>query len=227
MMTPILVVEDEPALLPVLRQALTESGYQVATAVTGREGADALCQKKFLLGIVDLMLPGLSGFEIIRKVRDEGVTTPILVLSARGGLDDKVKALDLGADDYLAKPFKTAELLARIRALLRRAGPSASLLVCGDLTIDPETREVERAGYPLVLSQTEYAMLELLVKNMGKPLSKASLLHKVWKGKTFDSDNIVEVYIGYLRQKTEEGGRPRMIQTVRGQGYAIVGTAVD
>jgi two-component system response regulator MprA len=225
-MNSILIVEDEPALLPVLTQALSESGYKVATATTGREGAEALCQKQFLLAIVDLMLPGLSGFEIIRRARESGIATPILVLSARGGLDDKVKALDLGADDYLAKPFKTAELLARIRALIRRSSPSSTLLVCGDLTIDPESRAVERAGVPIVLSQTEYAMLELLVKNAGKPLSKVALLHQVWKGKSFDSDNIVEVYVGYLRQKTEEGGRARMIQTVRGQGYAIVGTDI-
>jgi DNA-binding response OmpR family regulator len=213
------LVEDEPALVPVLCQALSESGFVVTRSVSGREGARSLVEGHFAFALVDLMLPGLSGFEVIRMAREAGIQTPILVLSARGGTQDMVKALDLGADDYLAKPFKTDELLARIRALLRRASAPSNVLACGDLALDLDARTVTRAGRPVVLSQKEFAMLEVLLRNVGTPLSKAALLAQVWRGKSMISDNIVEVYAGYLRQKTEEGGGSRLIHTVRGAGY--------
>ncbi len=215
----LLVVEDEPDLREVVCRALTESGFEVSTAVTGREGANSLCSNTFALGIVDLVLPGMNGWDIIRHVREQGVTTPILVLSARNGLQDKVRALDLGADDYLPKPFRTEELLARVRALLRRSTGTPQFLLCSDLSMETASRTVHRAGRQLVLSPKEYGMLEILLKNVGQPVSKAALLAQVWNDKSHLTDNIVEVYAGYLRQKIEEGGLPRLIHTVRNTGY--------
>lgn len=215
----LLVVEDEPELRQAVCRALTETGFEVTTAVTGREGTTSLCSNTFALAIVDLMLPGMTGWDIIRQVREQGVSTPILVLSARNGLHDKVQTLDLGADDYLPKPFRTEELLARVRALLRRTSGASQLLSCGDLSMETISRTVFRAGRQLVLSPKEYGMLEILLRNAGQPVSKSALLAQVWNDKSHVTDNIVEVYAGYLRQKIEEGGRSRLIHTVRNTGY--------
>lgn len=217
----ILVVEDEPALAQALKQALTESGYAVTVAFDGREGFERICSERWDLAILDLMLPHMHGFEIIKAAREKGADVPILVLTAKDKLQDKVEGLDLGADDYVIKPFDLSELLARIRVRLRRGAEPATLLEYGDLKLDTVTRQVTRAGKRIYLSATEFMMLELLVRNAEKPVPKKTLLDKVWGEDSDRNDNVVEVYANYLRGKIERWNLPKIIHTVRGKGYMV------
>jgi len=220
-MTKVLVVEDEPEMALALKSAFEDSEYAVQTAGTGREGLRLIQDGGFDIAILDLMLPGMNGFEILEQARAHGVEIPIIVLTARDALTDRVKGLDIGADDYLVKPFKLEELLARVRVQLRRKSAGPSALALGDLTLDVMARKVKRGDRILYLSGTEFSMLELLMRNAGKPVSKAQLLQSVWNDDPTRDPNIVEVYASYLRQKLEVGGASRILHTVRGQGYML------
>lgn len=204
-----------------LKQALEETGYSVKTAGGGREGLTLMETGNFDVAVLDLMLPSLSGFEVLEQARAKGVEVPVIILTAKDAVTDRVKGLDVGADDYLVKPFKLEELLARIRVQLRRRELTQSTLTFGDLTIDVIKRRVKRGKRQLYLSATEFSMLELLMRNAGKPVSKGELLKQVWNDDPGRDPNIVEVYASYLRQKLEVGGAPRVLHTVRGQGYML------
>lgn len=215
----ILIVEDEPQMARLLEQALEESGYAVSTA---SNGVQALPQAREADAIVaDVMMPGMNGFEMVRRIREDGLHLPILMLSARGEFPDRVKGLDLGADDYLAKPFHLDELLARLRALLRREALHRDTMRFHDLVLDLRTRGAVRGERDLNLTQTEFRLLERLMRSPGLPLSKRALLRDVWQDPDAPSTNLVEVYVRYLRNKTEAGGEPRLIHTVRNKGYAL------
>ncbi|HWD38721.1 MAG TPA: response regulator transcription factor [Fimbriimonas sp.] len=217
----ILVVEDELSVSNFLEQALRESGLQALVAHTVKAAAALWEAEKPDLVLLDLMLPDGDGLELLRERREAGSHTPVIVLSARSGLADRVTGLDLGADDYLPKPFSLEELLARVRAQLRRVqeAPTTSLR-CGDLEIDLLSRRAMLNGRLLFLSTTEFRLLELLATNMGQPVSKSQMLEHVWDDPDRDP-NVVEVYVNYLRNKLERGGAPRLIHTVRGRGYVL------
>jgi DNA-binding response OmpR family regulator len=217
----ILVVEDEQEMVDILRQVLTESGYAVTTAVHGHEGLTKLKAEPFDLAILDVMLPGMDGFEIIKAARAEGNNVPVLFLTARDRVQDRVHGLDLGADDYLTKPFQLVELLARVRARVRRSTETAMYLECGDLKLDLRTREVKRGSKQIYLSTTEFTFLEFLMRNANNLVSKAEILKHVWHDDTSRDDNVVEVYMNYLRNKVERGGATKLLQTVRNKGYMI------
>ncbi len=220
----VLVVEDDPAVRSSLVRSLTFEGYEVVTAADGEAGLAAVARDRPDVVVLDLGLPRVDGLEVCRRLRARGDDVPILVLTARGTLGDRVVGLDAGADDYLPKPFALEELLARLRALVRRAlatDEAGQVLAVGDLRVDLRSREVSRAGRPITLTRTEYELLAVLAAHPRQVLSRAQLLRDVW-GFDFDpTSNTLEVYIGYLRRKTEEGGLPRLIHTVRGVGYVI------
>jgi len=204
----------------LLEQALTESGFAVTLAENGKQGL-ALAEEKDLI-IVDVMMPVMNGFEMVRRLRDACIKTPVLFLTARDSVDDRVKGLDIGADDYLVKPFKLDELLARVRALLRRFRDVDEMLELEDLQVDTRTHKVKRGTANIYLSNTEYALLELLLRNAGQVVSKQTILKEIWDDETGYRDfNVVEVYIKYLRGKLEILGRSRLIHTVRGTGYIM------
>jgi DNA-binding response OmpR family regulator len=217
----ILVVEDEDELASVLSQALSESGYSVTTASDGKTALKRLRHESFDLAIVDVMLPQMNGLELIKQAREELIDLPIIVLTAKDRVTDRIAGLDIGADDYITKPFVLAELMARVRAGLRRQVESMRTFEFQDLHIDFVSRKVRRDGREVYLSPTEFALLEVLVQSAGKPVSKATLLERVWHDSHFRDDNIVEVYASYLRQKLEARGRPRLLHTVRGKGYMV------
>lgn len=221
----ILVVDDERAVRESLRRALGLEGYEVKLVESGEEGLEHLRREPFPDAVIlDILMPGIDGLEVCRRLRTAGSTVPILMLTARAEIDSRVAGLDAGADDYLPKPFALAELLARLRALLRRAGnddAAAGALRFSDLELDPGTREVTRAGRPIVLTRTEFALLELFLRNPRQVLTRSVIFERVWGYDFGPSSNSLDVYIGYLRRKTEEGGAPRLIQTVRGVGYAL------
>jgi len=217
----ILVVEDELEMSNVLRQVLEESGYSVVTTFRGDEGLVKVLHGDFDLAILDVMLPVMDGFELLKKARAEGNETPVLFLTARDRVQDRVEGLDLGADDYLAKPFQLAELLARVRARLRRGADASMVLECGDLRLDVRSREVTRGKKLVYLSATEFTLLELLLRRIDEPVSKQEILQTVWHDPTGRDDNVVEVYVNYLRNKIERTDAPRLLQTVRGKGYMI------
>jgi len=220
----VLVVEDDPAVRSSLERSLAFEGYAVVTAADGEAGLAAVADHRPDAVVLDLGLPRVDGLEVCRRLRARGDDVPILVLTARGALGDRVAGLDAGADDYLPKPFALEELLARLRALVRRAkatDEARQVLVVGDLRLDLRSREVTRAGGPIALTRTEYELLAVLAAHPRQVLTRAQLLDEVW-GFDFDpTSNTLEVYIGYLRRKTEDGGLPRMIHTVRGVGYVI------
>ena len=204
----------------LLDQALTESGFEVTLAENGKLGL-ALAEEKDLI-IVDVMMPVMNGFEMVRRLRDLCIKTPVLFLTARDSVDDRVKGLDLGADDYLVKPFKLDELLARVRALLRRFRDTDEVLELGDLVVDTRTHKVKRGAANIYLSNTEYSLLVLLLRNANHVVSKQTILKEIWDDETGNRDfNVVEVYIKYLRGKLEILGRSRLIHTVRGTGYMM------
>ncbi|HEX8452374.1 MAG TPA: response regulator transcription factor [Longimicrobium sp.] len=216
----ILIVEDNPRILAFLAKGLREEGYIVETAADGDSAFDKARTQGFDAAVVDVMIPGRSGFDLVRDLRASGVALPVLMLTARDRTEDKVEGLDSGADDYLTKPFDFSELTARLRALLRRrvAGAPAVLRV-GDLEMDPATREVRRGSTSVELTPREFSLLEYLLRNADRPLSRATLMEHVW-GIRFDpGTNIVDVCVNALRNKL--GREPELIHTVRGVGYAI------
>jgi len=216
----ILIVEDNPRILAFLAKGLREEGYIVETAADGDSAYDKARSQGFDAAVVDVMIPGRSGFDLVRDLRAADIALPVLMLTARDRTEDKVEGLDSGADDYLTKPFDFSELTARLRALLRRrvAGAPAVLRV-GDLEMDPATREVRRGSSSVELTPREFSLLEYLLRNADRPLSRATLMEHVW-GIRFDpGTNIVDVCVNALRNKL--GRDPELIHTVRGVGYAI------
>jgi DNA-binding response OmpR family regulator len=219
----ILIVEDEPKVANFIRQGLQEEKHSVEVAADGAEAIDhLLAMPPYDLIVLDLMLPKRDGFAVLKTLRERGVPTPVLVLTARDAVTDKVAGLDLGADDYLTKPFAFEEFLARVRALLRRGdGLAAPPFRVEDLTLNPATREVTRAGRRIALTTREYTLLEYFMRNAGRVLTRPMIAEHVWH-LDFDSEsNTVDVYVGYLRRKLDIGGGPRLIHTVRGAGYIL------
>ena len=218
----LLLVDDEENLRSMLQAALRHVGFEVHPAATGRDALDAVAALRPDLIVLDVMLPDLDGFEVCNRLRREGSTIPVLFLTARDGTEDKVRGLTLGGDDYLVKPFSLDELVARITAVLRRAGldKGTSVLTCGDLVLDDDAHRVTRAGVEVALSPTEYNLLRFLLTNKGRVLSKPQILDHVWQYDFGGDGGVVETYIGYLRRKLDAGA-PRLIQTVRGVGYVI------
>lgn len=221
----ILLVEDNNRISDFVIKGLEESGFTVVLAHTGSEARTLIMQKKWKLILLDIMLPDIDGYEILQYTRYKKINTPILVLSALGEPDDKVKALDYGADDYLAKPFHFKELVARINALTRRVKSSYDLpseyLECQDLKLFVNRHRVERAGVEIKLTLQEFKLLKLLMENTDKVLSRTEILDSVW-GINYDSNtNVVDVYISYLRNKLDIGGATKLIDTVKGRGYIM------
>ncbi|HJR40943.1 MAG TPA: response regulator transcription factor [Gemmatimonadaceae bacterium] len=220
-----LVVEDDVDLLAVLRRILSGAGYRVLTAEDGDSGLSMALNELPDLVILDVGLPLKNGMEVTRELRKRGYRAPMLMLTARNTVSDKVTGLEAGADDYLPKPFEFPELLARVSALLRRASISAqaSVLSVGDLSLDPISRSVTRGGKPIELTQKEYALLEYLMRHAGKPVSRQAIAEQVWKQQVDPLTNVVDVYINYLRKKIDSEPEKGMIQTVRGVGYMLKG----
>ncbi|MGH3111689.1 MAG: response regulator transcription factor [Gaiellaceae bacterium] len=223
----ILVVDDERAVRDSLRRALELEGYRVELAEDGEEALRRLDLEPTPDAVIlDVLMPGADGLEVCRRLRGAGNEVPVLMLTARAEIDSRVAGLDAGADDYLPKPFALAELLARLRALLRRLGGdgetgSTGALRFGDLELDPGTREVKRGGQSIELTRTEFSLLELFLRNPRQVLTRSIIFERVWGYDFGPSSNSLDVYIGYLRRKTEAGGRGRLIHTVRGVGYAL------
>lgn len=219
----ILVVEDDRKVASFIRQGLHEEGHAVEVAKDGVEALDlVLSDPDYDLVVLDVMLPGRDGFSVLKGLRDQKVTVPVLMLTARDSMADKVAGLDLGADDYLAKPFAFDELLARVRALLRRrGGQRVALLKLDDLAVDPATRRVTRGERRIDLTAREYAFLEYFLRNVGRVLTRAMIAQHVW-GLDFDSEsNTIDVYVGYLRKKIDRDGERRLLHTIRGTGYVM------
>jgi DNA-binding response OmpR family regulator len=225
-MSRILVVEDDPAILRGLVDNLTYESYEVITAADGAAGYRLVQEQKPDLIVLDLMLPKLSGYELCRKVRDEGITTPILMLTARGEEGDRVVGLDLGADDYVTKPFSIRELLARIRALLRRAHPSRTLpdeLRCGDIAVDFRRYEARKGDQTVDMTRKEFGVLRLLAARPGEVVTRDELLNEVWGYENYPTTRTIDNHIATLRAKLEdEPAAPRHLQTVHGVGYKLV-----
>jgi len=223
----ILVVDDERAVRESLRRALELEGYQVALAEDGEEALERLGgseEGEADAVILDVLMPGIDGLEVCRRLRADRNAVPVLMLTARAEVDSRVAGLDAGADDYLPKPFALAELLARLRALLRRAGngdEAGDVLRFSDLELDLGTREVRRGRRPIELTRTEFALLELFLRNPRQVLTRSIIFERVWGYDFGPTSNSLDVYIGYLRRKTEEGDEPRLIHTIRGVGYAL------
>jgi two-component system response regulator MprA len=218
----ILIVEDDWKLAHQLKKGMEEQGHAVAVASEGAEGLDAAKRGEFDVLVLDVMLPGLDGFSIVRRLRASKSATPILLLTARDATDDIVKGLDAGADDYLTKPFSFKILLARLRALSRRkhVEPSTKLQI-GDLVLDPATREVKRGGSVISLTRTEFVLLEMLMRNAGRVLVRTRMIETVWGHDRDIEDNTLDVFIRQLRAKIDMSGRHMLIQTIRGIGYAL------
>jgi two-component system, OmpR family, copper resistance phosphate regulon response regulator CusR len=221
----ILLVEDETKVASFIRRALEEESYAVDVRADGTEGLDLAREAKdgrYDLIILDLMLPGLSGLEILRAIRKEQITAPVLILTARSQVDQKVKGLDAGADDYLTKPFAIEELLARVRVLLRRGfGETVGILQVEDLILNPATREVTRGGKRIELTSKEYALLEYLMRNAGRVLTRPMIAEHVWNLDFDTFTNVIDVYVNYLRNKIDRGRDHKLIHTVRGTGYVL------
>ncbi|TDC46624.1 response regulator transcription factor [Jiangella ureilytica] len=220
----VLVVDDDPGVRESLRRSLAFNGYQVELAADGEQALRAISDDAPDAVVLDIMMPRLDGLATCRALRAAGSDLPILMLTARDEVSDRVSGLDAGADDYLPKPFALEELLARLRALLRRAAPAADpaaerQLRMGDLALDPVTRDVTRGGRAIRLTRTEFALLELLLRHPRQVLTRDRILEEVWGYDFPTTANSLEVYVGYLRRKTEEQGEPRLIHTVRGVGY--------
>jgi two-component system response regulator MprA len=224
----ILVVDDDRAVRESLRRSLQFNGYQVDLATDGHQALDAVTQRRPDAMVLDVMMPRLDGLEVCRRLRSTGDDLPILVLTAREAVSDRVAGLDAGADDYLPKPFALEELLARVRALMRRtvidgdgAGSVPAALRFADLTLDPGTRDVRRGERPISLTRTEFSLLELFMSHPKQVLTRGRILEDVWGYDFPTSGNALEVYVGYLRRKTEADGESRLIHTVRGVGYVL------
>ncbi len=217
----LLIVEDDPSVARFLKQAASEAGYAPQVEGDGLRALDAAQATRFDLILLDVMLPGLNGFEVCRRLRAAKVSSPVLIITARDATDDKVEGLDAGADDYIVKPFKVAELLARMRALLRRGSTSTTILQVGDLTLDPATRQAQRGDKTILLSATEYSLLEYLMRHPNRVLPRSTILDHVWQYDFGGSDNVLDVYIMYLRNKIDKGQMRRLIHTARGVGFYI------
>jgi two-component system response regulator MprA len=221
----ILVVDDERAVRESLRRALTLEGYEVDLASDGEEALAYLQTRASQPDaiVLDVLMPHVNGLEVCRRLRASGNRVPVLMLTARDQVDDRVAGLDAGADDYVVKPFALEELFARVRALLRRTanGSPDEVLRFSDVELDPRTHEARRSGEELELTRTEFALLELFLRNPRQVLTRPVIFERVWGYDFGYASNSLDVYIGYLRRKTEAGGRPRLIQTIRGVGYAL------
>jgi DNA-binding response OmpR family regulator len=220
----ILLVEDEPAVAAFLHQGLTEQDYTVDLAADGLLGLRRAQSTQYDCLILDHMLPGLSGLEVCRQVRAHDAGVPILMLTALGDTDDKIRGLDAGADDYLVKPFAFEELLARLRALVRRrteVPAPKSMLQLADLILDPSSRRAERAGQVVQLTAREFSLLEYLLRNQGRVVSRANLLEHVWDMSYDSGSNVIDVYINFLRKKIDKGFEPKLIHTLVGMGYVM------
>jgi len=221
----ILVVDDEPAVQQALSRAFALERYAVEIAGDGDEALEALAGERFDAVVLDVMMPGVSGLEVCRRLRASGDRSPVLMLTARDAIDDRVAGLDAGADDYLVKPFALRELMARVRALLRRHdgadGDGAPVLAFEDLRLDAAAHEVHRGEDRLELTRTEFALLELFMRHPRQVLSRSTIFEHVWGYDFGAASNTLGVYMGYLRRKTEEGGGARLLHTVRGVGYIL------
>jgi two-component system, OmpR family, response regulator MprA len=225
----ILVIDDDEKITSMLRRGLAFEGYDVYTAQNGAEGLSMMMSADPDLIILDVMMPKVDGFEVCRRLREGGSTVPVLMLTAKDEVENRVKGLDLGADDYLVKPFALEELLARVRALLRRkdsAGEAGSQrLIFEDIVMDLDSREVTRGGQRLELTAKEFELLHLFLQNPKRLLTRDLIMDKIWGYDYSGESNVLEVYIAMLRQKTEEHGGKRVIQTIRGAGYILRGEA--
>jgi two-component system, OmpR family, response regulator MprA len=220
--TKVLIVDDDRSVAEMLRRNLAYEGFAVEVALDGPAALDLTRDRQPELIVLDLMLPGIDGLEVLRRLRAAGDATPVLMLTARDAVDDRVAGLEGGADDYLVKPFAFRELLARIHALLRRSqGEAHEVLRFADVTLDTGTRLAQRGNQTIELSTTEYDLLAYFMRHPNQVLTRQQLMERVW-GYDFEGEsNVLEVYVGYLRRKLEDGGRPRLIQTVRGAGYVL------
>lgn len=222
----VLLVEDEAGLADSIVRGLAAEGFEVEAVHDGLEGLWRAREHRYAAVILDIMLPGMNGYQICRTLRAEGVWTPILMLTAKDGEWDEAEALDTGADDFLSKPFSFVVLVARLRAILRRgAAPRPAVLEVGDLRLDPATREVHRNGTTIDLTAREFALLEHLMRRVGEVVSKRTLLQDVWGHESDADPNVVEVYVGYLRKKVDVPFDRRTLVTVRGAGYRVVDDA--
>ncbi|MGN7381697.1 response regulator transcription factor [Paenibacillus sp. SAFN-117] len=223
----IMVIDDDEKITSMLRRSLVFEGYGVETANDGQEGLKKILQQDPDLIILDVMMPKVDGWEVCRRIRESGMNTPILMLTAKDEIADRVKGLDLGADDYLVKPFALEELLARVRSLLRRrterSEQSSNRISFEDIILDTDTREVIRSGRRIELTTKEFDLLHLFMQNPKRVLSRDVIMDKIWGYDYSGESNVLEVYIALLRQKTEEHGGSRIIQTVRGAGYVLRG----
>ncbi|MBN2048026.1 MAG: response regulator transcription factor [Anaerolineaceae bacterium] len=218
----ILIIEDDKAIIRVLERSLIYEGYEVDYATNGERGLELAQNKQPSLVILDLMLPSMDGIEVCEKLREENSSIPILMLTARGALDDRVRGLDAGADDYMVKPFELEELLARIRSLLRRSkAEHAVVLKFADLKLDTTTRQAERGERAIPLTTKEYELLELFMRHPRQILSRETIFDRVWGYDFGGESNVLDVYIRYLRQKLESGDEARLIHTIRGTGYVL------
>ncbi|MEA2265502.1 MAG: two-component system, OmpR family, response regulator MprA [Solirubrobacteraceae bacterium] len=219
----ILVVDDEPAVRQALARALSLERYGVALAADGIEALERLAAERFDVVVLDVSMPLISGIEVCRRLRAAGDRTPVLMLTARDGIDDRVSGLDAGADDYLVKPFALRELMARVRALLRRRGDDepGSVLAFEDLSLDLLAHEARRGDMRIELTRTEFSLLEVFLRHPRQVLTRSAIFEHVWGYDFGAASNTLGVYIGYLRRKTEEGGAPRLLHTVRGVGYVL------
>jgi DNA-binding response OmpR family regulator len=219
----ILIIDDEPDLLEKLSSVLTSEHYTVDTAEDGRSGLKKIWNDTYDLILLDIMLPGMDGLEVLTELRAAGILTPVLMLTAKGDIDDKVTGLNLGADDYLAKPFSLAELLARVRALIRRGNTGTPIIEVADIRLNTVSREVTKGGFPLTLTTKEFALLEFLLHNRGRAISRFTLAEHVW-GDNFDPfsmSNFIDVHVSNLRKKIRDRGQEDVIKTIRGFGYLI------
>ena len=220
----ILVVDDEPAVQQALSRAFALERYEVEVASDGGQALEALAAERFDAVVLDVTMPGVGGLEVCRRLRASGDRSPVLMLTARDAIDDRVEGLDVGADDYLVKPFALRELQARLRALLRRAGDGAAegeVLRYADLVLDPVAHEVHRGDRLIDLSRTEFLLLELFLRHPRQVLTRSTIFENVWGYDFGPTSNALGVYMGYLRRKTEAGGEPRLLHTVRGIGYVL------
>jgi len=214
-------VDDDPDVRDSLERALRHAGYAVTTAGHGADALDSLARSPVDLIVLDVLMPMVDGFDACRRLRERGDATPILVLTARDAIDDRVTGLEAGADDYLVKPFALRELLARIRALLRRSQARHDVLGYADLTLDTTTRTVTRHDRVIPLTRTEFGLLELLLRNAGQVLSYEVILDEVWEYGDAPASHTLQVFVGFLRRKLEDGGLPRLVHNVRGIGYVL------
>ena len=224
----VLIVEDEPGVLQFLRQGLTEAGYAVDLARDGLEGLGYAQSMDYDVIVLDIMLPKMNGLEMLHELRDQCIKTPVLLLTARDTVDDRVQGLDYGADDYLVKPFAFPELLARLRTLLRRPPLQVNTLMkVGDLEMDISRHEVSRAGQIIQLSQREFSLLELLLRHPNQVLTRTQIIEHVWNFNFYSETKVVDVYIGYLRRKIDQGFEYPLIHTIRGVGYRLSAAGQD